>query len=251
MNKLLRIASILDKSGQFHLSDKLFQVAQYNSEIDNIPIEMQIRRMQELNYSRRQELDELKEAYEKFIRKEINEQQYKAIEDKIKNSQTSKDLDKIYDSQMYQRYFPKQQANKNQAYPLNMPKNLTNTRVMDGSRYLNNPYTPREIMDIRRQLVPNNFRGQMYQDLRNDSLMKTTDLKSFSIGLTEYARMNNFPNLQVAFDNYSNDGATYNGQNIQTIPELQELYSRISRTSDIITPEMIENELRSIINQRR
>ena len=63
--------------------------------------------------------------------------------------------------------------------------------------------------------------------------------------------MNNFPNLQVAFDNYSNDGATYNGQNIQTIPELQELYSRISRTSDIITPEMIENELRSIINQRR
>jgi len=123
--------------------------------------------------------------------------------------------------------------------------------VMRGDQYLNNPYTPKDIMNIRRQLVPNNFRGEIYQTKRDDSLMHTSNPQSFSIGLMEYARINKFPNLQVAFDNYSNDGATYHGKYIKTVPELRELYTRISRTTNKLSSSIIEQELHKIFNNSR
>jgi len=123
--------------------------------------------------------------------------------------------------------------------------------VMNADQYYNNANTPKDIMKIRKQLVPSDFRGEMYQDKRGDSLMHTSNPQSFSIGLMEYARINKFPNLQVAFDNYSNAGATYHGKYIQTVPELRELYIRISRTNNKLSSSIIEQELHKIFNSSR
>ena len=54
-------------------------------------------------------------------------------------------------------------------------------QIMDISQYADNPNTPKEIMDIRKQLVPADFIGQVYQDKKGDNLLSTSDPKSFSI----------------------------------------------------------------------
>jgi hypothetical protein len=123
-------------------------------------------------------------------------------------------------------------------------------QIMDISQYADNPYTPKEIMDIRKQLVPADFIGQVYQDKKGDNLLSTSDPKSFSISLLEYARINNFPNLQAAFDDYANNGAVYRGQRITKVPELQELYKRIAQNPGAITKQMVEQEIRNIVTQR-
>ena len=123
-------------------------------------------------------------------------------------------------------------------------------QIMDISQYADNPYTPKEIMDIRKQLVPADFIGQIYQDKKGDNLLSTSDPKSFSISLLEYARINKFPNLQAAFDDYANNGAAYRGQRISQVPELQELYKRISQNPGAISKQMVEQEIRNIVTQR-
>lgn len=123
-------------------------------------------------------------------------------------------------------------------------------QVMDISQYANNPYTPKGVMDIRKMLVPSDLIGEVYQTQKGDTLIKTNDPKSFSIGLMEYARINNFPNLKAAFDDYANNGATFRGQSVRDVPELRELYLRISRTTTPLTKQMVEQELRNIITEK-
>lgn len=152
MKDLLRIASLLDNSGQFHLSDKLFRIAQSS---------------------------------------------------------------------------PRQIADAN-------------------APYKSYPTNPNNIRELRNKLVPTDFRGVMYQDSKGDNLLNTSDIKSFAVGLMEYARIYNFPNLQTAFDAYANNGAKFRGQNINNVPQLKELYTRISQTTDSISRKMVEEELRNI-----
>lgn len=110
----------------------------------------------------------------------------------------------------------------------NMPKDLSGTMVMDGSQYLNNPYTPKEIMNIRKQLVPTNFRNQLKRFQDSDIEMNSSDPTSFATSLFEFARKNNLNgSLVKAFDTYADAGATYNGQRIKNIPQLKELYMYI------------------------
>lgn len=125
----------------------------------------------------------------------------------------------------------------------------TDAPIMDISQYTNNPYTPQSIMDIRKQLVPSDFRGEIYQSQKGDTILSTSDPQSFSISLLEYARMNKFPNIQTAFDDYANNGAVYRGQRISKVPELQELYKRISKTPGAISKQMIEQEIRNIVTE--
>ena len=123
-------------------------------------------------------------------------------------------------------------------------------QVMDISQYADNPYTPKGVMDIRKMLVPTDFIGEVYQTQKGDTLIKTNDPRSFSIGLMEYARINKFPNLKAAFDDYANNGATFRGQSVRDVPELRELYLRISRTTTPLTKQMVEQELRNIITEK-
>lgn len=121
--------------------------------------------------------------------------------------------------------------------------------VMDASQYLNNPYTPKEIMNIRKQLVPTDFRGEIHQSNKGDTLMSTNDGMSFAVGLMDFARMNKFPTVQAAFDAYANAGAKYRGQSIKNDPVLQELYKRVSKTQTGITRQMLQDEIQQIYRE--
>jgi phage gp16-like protein len=58
--------------------------------------------------------------------------------------------------------------------------------------------------------------------------------------------MKRFPNMKDAFDDYANKGAIFRGQKVQDVPQLVELYKRISNHSGDITSAMLEDELRNI-----
>lgn len=121
--------------------------------------------------------------------------------------------------------------------------------IMDASQYANNPYTPKKIMDIRKQLVPTDFRGEIHQSNKGDTLLSTSDGMSFAVGLMDFARMNKFPTVQAAFDAYANAGAIYRGQSIKKDPVLQELYKRVSKTGSGITRQMIQDEIQQIYRE--
>ena len=71
------------------------------------------------------------------------------------------------------------------------------------------------------------------------------------MNLFEFARKNKLSkSLADAFDIYSNSGATYNGQNINNVPELVELYKKVIDTPSIITRQMLEDELRNIYRSK-
>jgi hypothetical protein len=195
MRNILKIATRLDLSGLYNLSDKLYKIAQTYVP----PVEF-----------------------------------YQGVDrSKYKGN---------YDQKMLAL-----RNRNNQNYTNPYSNSYSNAPIMDINQYANNPYTPKEIMDIRKQLVPTDFQGEIYQTKKGDTLIKTSDPKSFSIGLMEYARINKFPNLQLAFDDYANNGATYRGQLISQVPELKELYLRISKNPGSISKQMIEQEIRNIV----
>lgn len=121
--------------------------------------------------------------------------------------------------------------------------------IMDASQYANNPYTPNDVMNIRKQLIPTDFRGEIYQNKKGDTLLNTNDGMSFAVGLMDFARINNFPNVKSAFDAYANAGAKYRGQSIKQDPVLQELYKRVSKTTTSITRQMLQDEIQQIYRE--
>jgi hypothetical protein len=121
--------------------------------------------------------------------------------------------------------------------------------IMDASQYANNPFTPNDVMNIRKQLIPTDFRGEIYQNKKGDTLLNTNDGMSFAVGLMDFARINNFPNVKSAFDAYANAGAKYRGQSIKQDPVLQELYKRVSKTTTSITRQMLQDEIQQIYRE--
>jgi hypothetical protein len=121
--------------------------------------------------------------------------------------------------------------------------------IMDASQYANNPFTPNDVMNIRKQLIPTDFRGEIYQSKKGDTLLNTNDGMSFAVGLMDFARINNFPNVKSAFDAYANAGAKYRGQSIKQDPVLQELYKRVSKTTTSITRQMLQDEIQQIYRE--
>lgn len=174
MDKLLKVASLLDEIGGYELSDKLYKIA----ELYVPPVEF----------------------YEGVDKRHYND--YRAP--------GSKDYNEMMMSRMK-----------------NMPKNLSGTVVMDASRYYDNPYTPKEILDIRNKLVPTNFRNEIRRFEVGDNLNNSSDPRSFATSLFEFGRKNGMNNLTAAFDAYADSGAKYNNQSIKNIPQLKQLYMQI------------------------
>lgn len=174
MDKLLKVASLLDEIGGYELSDKLYKIA----ELYVPPVEF----------------------YEGVDKRHYND--YRAP--------GSKDYNEMMMSRMK-----------------NMPKNLSGTVVMDASRYYDNPYTPKQILDIRNKLVPTNFRNEIRRFEVGDNLNNSNDPRSFATSLFEFGRKNGMNNLTAAFDAYADSGAKYNNQSIKNIPQLKQLYMKI------------------------
>ncbi len=170
---ILKIANLLDLSGSYVLSDKLYKIAATYYP----PVEF-----------------------------------YSGV-DKSKYDLTKGR--KSYDQMMSAR-------NKN------MPENLSGTVVMDGSMYYNNPYTPKDVLKLRNQILPTNFRGELKRFYSGDNELSSSNPRSFATSLWQFARKNKLNySLTDAFDAYANSGATYKGQSIKNVPELRELYLHI------------------------
>lgn len=290
---LLRVAEILDKSGHYELSDKLFKVSQYMNQQYMNPEYMQqsLYRMRQVNNVTRELTNQLKSLSDARKSGQISNEEYvqRSLENldmmeqntyevaEVYNQPVSQEsLQAIYDHKQFLNNLSNQnnqgnynqgnqaynQGQNNQGYSSNqgynqgygnnqgynqnynqgygasnMPQNLSGTMVMDGSQYLNNPYTPKGVMDIRKQLVPTNFRDEIARSQAGDNLVNSSDPNSFATSLFEFARRNNLNNggLVKAFDAYADAGATYNGQSIKNIPQLRNLYMYIRNNNRMFT----------------
>ncbi len=172
---ILKIASLLDLSENYNLSDKLYKIAQTYVP----PVEF-----------------------------------YSGV-DKRHYNEFKSPGSKSYDQMMKSRN-------------LKAPAKSNETIVMDGSMYYNNPYTPKDVLKLRNQILPTNFRGELKRFYSGDNELDSSNPRSFATSLWQFARKNKLNySLTDAFDAYANSGATYKGQSIKNVPELRELYLHI------------------------
>lgn len=129
----------------------------------------------------------------------------------------------------------------------NMPKNLSGTAVMDGSMYRDNPYTPKEILDIRKKLIPTNFRDEIRRYESGDNVSNSSNPRSFVTSLFEFGRKNGMNNLTAAFDAYADSGATYNNQSIKNIPQLRQLYMQIKSNPRMFSETEVGDMLEDLL----
>jgi hypothetical protein len=123
----------------------------------------------------------------------------------------------------------------------------TPAQIADANRpYARYPTNPANINELRNQIVRTDFRGDVYQADRGDTRYNTSDIRSFAAGLMNHAISKRLPNMKDAFDDYANTGAIFRGQKVQNVPQLVELYKRISNFTGDITRPMLEEELRNI-----
>ena len=196
MNKFLRVAEILDKSGHYSLSDEFYKMAVYVP-----PVEF-----------------------------------YDGVDKRLYNDFRVPGS-KNYDEMIGSRY-------------KNMPQNLSNTRVMDGSMYFGNPYTPKDILKLRNMIVPTNFRNQLKRFHAGDTEMSSSNPVSFANSLWEFARKNRMNNsLTNAFDAYADAGAMYNGQSIKNIPQLKELYMYIKNNPRSFSETEVSELLKELFSR--
>lgn len=285
MDNLLRIACVLDKSGQFRLSDKLFRVAQnfnqgntfsptpaqmqYFSRLQNayafldrqynsleqadrqgsIDPAISVENMLVNNQQRLQILQQMGQipginempGHQKILSLVIEEQNI-LVERRALIS--SGNFNQGYNQNNSQT----NNQNNNQGYnqnsnPANMPQDLSGTMVMDGSQYLNNPYTPKGVMDIRRQINPN-------ANQAGGNLANSSNPTSFVTNLFEFARRNNLTSSLVkSFDAYADAGATYNGQSIKNIPQLRNLYMQIRSNNRMFNQAELVQMLSQLFSQ--
>jgi chromosome segregation ATPase len=80
MKDLLRIASLLDNSGHFGLSDKLFKIAQQvQGNFGQLTLTEQNRKLEELNYAMRQNTQKLKELMASYNKGSIDRTQFEQM----------------------------------------------------------------------------------------------------------------------------------------------------------------------------
>ena len=198
MKDLLKIASLLDESGHYNLSDKLYKIAQFGI-------------LAPPNPNKRKKLIDIKPPETKDPRSYMN------------TSNTYVPPVEYYSGVDANKY--KEFGGFKADYMLQNNFNPEQTHIMDGSQYFDNPYTPKDILKLRNQIVPTNFRNQLKRYYSGDTEISSSNPVSFANNLWEFARKNKIGNsLTDAFDAYADNGATYNGQSIKNVPELKELY---------------------------
>jgi hypothetical protein len=226
MDKLLKIASILDKSGHYELSDTIYNKVVKSQGILAAP-----------RVPGGKKLIEIKPPVTKDPRAYID------------NSKTYAPPVEYYDgvdANKYNEFGNFQFKNRNIPQP-NRFKFDGNTKVMDGSMYFDNPYTPKEILDLRKQLAPTNFRNELKRYESGDVMISSSNPQNFATSLWEYARRNNTSSSLVnSFDAFADAGAMYKGQSIKDIPELQELYKIIRNSPRMFSMTEISEMLKDM-----
>jgi hypothetical protein len=201
MKDLLKIASLLDESGHYKLSDKLYKIAQFGI-------------LAPPNPNKRKKLIDIKPPETKDPRSYMNTSN---------NYVPPVEYYSGVDANKYKEFggYVADYLRQNNFNP-------EQTYTMDSDQYYGNSNSLKDITKLRNMIVPTNFRNQLKRFHAGDTEMNSSNPTSFANSLWEFARKNKMSNsLTDAFDAYADSGATYNGQKINSIPQLKELYMYI------------------------
>jgi len=209
MKSLLRIASKLDKSGNYSLSDKLYTIAQasyYNlgskpiidENFYQLPMNSRLRLQQELNFAVQQFIAKQRNDKERFDTQEISRDEY------------NKELE----------------ANGIELQSLRAQGNIIDNFIRD---YNQNP----------EKYIEN--------EQQNVNLISYSP-EDFAKKLIDFKEENNLSNLGQAFDMYARSGAKYGNNPLSRDPRLQKLYQKILQTPRFIKEQEIVSELNNIIS---
>jgi hypothetical protein len=209
MKSLLRIASKLDKSGNYNLSDKLYTIAQasyynlgskpiINENFYQLPMNARLRQQQELNFAVQQFHLKQRNDKERFDTQEISRDEY------------NKELE----------------ANGIELQSLKAQGDIIDNFIRD---YNQNP------------------EKYMGNEQQNVNLISYSP-EDFAKKLIDFKEENNLSNLGQAFDMYARSGAKYGNNPLSRDPRLQKLYQKILQTPRFIKEQEIVSELNNIIS---
>jgi hypothetical protein len=209
MKDLLHIASKLDNSGQFHLSDKLFKIAQtaptnkpiIDENFYQLPMSFKLRKQQELNFALQQFGAKQRNLQERFKSRQITSDQY------------SKEL----------------RANGIELESLKSQGDIINNYIRD---YNQNP---------------EKYMGNEQQNEQQNENLISYSPEDFAKKLIDFREEYNITNLGQAFDMYARSGAMYGNNPLSRDPRLQKLYQKILQTPRFINEIEIIRELKNII----
>jgi len=213
MKDLLRIASKLDKSGDYNLSDKLYTIAQagyYNlgskpiidQNFYQLPMSFKIRKQQELNFAVQQFIAKQRNLQERFKTQQISSVEY------------GKELN---------------------ALGIELESLKSQGKIIDD--FLKNY-----------QYYAQNEQQIEQQDERQGENLVSYSPEDFAKKLIDFKEENNLSNLGQAFDMYARSGAMYGNNPISRDPRLQKLYQKILQTPRFISEYEIVSELNNIIS---
>ena len=228
MKDLLRIASLLDNSGQFRLSDKLFKIAQsaqfeykLNSDNPNNFFENLV------GYQNSKNLKNFTQSMNSYAAENAT---YKGI--------------LIKDIPAFQQYYLDLQNN----YPSDLSQLIEDFEKDPSKR------PQKKLENLPGQNTPYKYSAQTEADKFQDKryfLINTTDPATFAKSLFQYGSMYGINNLTQAFDAYADAGASYQGNLIKNVPVLRELYMRVRNTKKMIQQEELAKELAMLTTPQR
>lgn len=112
-------------------------------------------------------------------------------------------------------------------------------------RRLSDQELKNQVYDTVRTLNRNRFKNR-----KDINVYESNSPESFVNNLFDYGQKYNFENLALAFENYANNGATFNGVKLNRVPELVELFNRIFSSGEMLTRDIVKNELISLMKEK-
>ena len=243
MRNLLRIASLLDDSGQYKLSDKLLKIAQQQKKpkptISDIYDTLNSNTIEEFTNN----LKKFAEIY--------NHSDLKTAMDQYANAGATLAGIPINQNfilkKFYMQYgsmnlseFDKYIQNLYDDYNTAQENQTLNTT--DGRENVED-FAPSSKNDAQWQADKGTYQRFM--------LMNTNTPENFIKSLFEFSKQNKINNLVQAFDAYANAGASYNGNLINRDPVLRELYMRVRNTQRMIPEQELVNEIKMLSNPQK
>lgn len=240
MKDLLRIASLLDYSGQFHLSDKLFKIAQQ----ENKPQEQQEKTVTLESNSPESFITNLTE-----FGKQNKLRTIKDAMDQYANAGATYGGQSIRENQLLRMYYKQfgyiDFTNEPEFLVDNLQLLLNNAAVWANKTRNDDP----EAVPVHFGNDKSNAQLQADQGTyQRFQLMNSNTPENFVNSLFLFAKQNQIDNLVQAFDAYAIAGASYNGNLINKNPILKELYMRIRNTPRMIPSDELVNEIKMLSN---
>lgn len=237
MKDLLRIASLLDDSGQYKLSDKLFKIAQKQNDSQE----------QQQTYVLESNSPETFIANLKKFGEQNNLKTIKDAMDQYAMAGASYNGTSIRDNpllRMYYKQFGYIDFNNEPEFLVDNLQLLLNNAAVWANKTKNNDSEAKQFGNI-------NSNAQFQADqgtYQRFQLMNSDTPENFVKSLFLFAKQNNIDNLVQAFDAYAIAGASYNGNLINRNPILKELYMRIRNTPRMIPSDELVNEIKILSN---